>query len=356
MKNVIKESGLGLLGFEHLYETETKEKTEFEKLLEQYPVEPIKENQIYKGVLLEKTNKYFIVDINNKTDVYIPNNTIEADIIKDNTEIDLYVTKMYNKDGIVLGSAYEVAIEQLYDKLDYLVTDKIELTGTPIELNHAGYTVQTEINEKTFNLFMPHLLTDVNKLPDPNSILNTEISFLVEKIKKDGQTQFIASRKAFLNKFIKEKMKTLYKGDTYTGYIINCTKFGVFVQFEECLTCMIHKSNLSEISKDYFNKNKIEPGMSIEFTIKSIDKKKNQIFGTQLNENSLWDKLNVNDKLSGTIDSIKSFGILIKLDYETKGLIQASNLKNKNYNIGDKINVKVTNINKTNRQITLDYA
>ena len=87
--------------------------------------------------------------------------------------------------------------------------------------------------------------------------------------------------------------------------------------------------------------------------IKSLDYKKRNIFGTQIAGESLWDNIKIGDVLTGKINDIKAFGLLVELDYETRGLIHKSNMKNVQYNIGEEIDVVITNINKSNRQITL---
>ena len=49
------------------------------------------------------------------------------------------------------------------------------------------------------------------------------------------------------------------------------------------------------------------------------------------------------------------FGVLVSLDYETKGLLHKSVLVDHltSYKKGDSVNVVVTKVNKNNRQITL---
>lgn len=354
----VLECGNGNIGFEEA--DSTVEDQEFKEALENYKVESIKTDKVYNGVLIDKDQKYFIFDINNKSSVYVPRNINEEMTLNDieyGQEIDLYITSIVdNKEFFIYGSAYKLILDNLYDTLNDCVIEKEVLTGTPVEMNHAGYTLNVNVNDQNINLFMPHLLTDVNKLPDPQSIIGEEISFILKKITKDGQTQYIVSRKDYLKTLLKKEFKALYKNQQCLGIVTGTTSFGVFVQFNTCLTAMIHKSNLSEEGKEYFNKGQIKPGMQMPFLIKSFDFKSKKVFGTQIMTESLWDKVEAGDTLTGKINNIKPFGLLIELDYETKGLIHKSNMKNKQYHIGDDVEVKVTNVNKSNRQITLNFA
>ena len=116
---------------------------------------------------------------------------------------------------------------------------------------------------------------------------------------------------------------------------------------------MIHKSNLSEQAQKMLENNEIQNGQPIEFYVKDIADTK--LFLTQVLRESLWDSIQVNDILMGTVSSIKSFGLLVDLDYETKGLLHESVLKGNitNYKVGQQLEVYVKAVNKNKRQITL---
>ena len=356
----ILECGNGNIGFEEIDIPKTKSELEFAELLKSYSVERVKTNKEYTGTLIDKNEKYFVFDINNKSSVYVPRDTNE-NLVLDNLEFgdtkNILITNVIDKkDYSIYGSVYAIVLNDLYDYLAECTAEKSVLSGTPIEMNHAGYTIETVVNDQEINLFMPHLLTDMNKLPNPESLIGQENNFLLKEINKDGQTQYIATRKAYLKTLFKQEMKSLYINQECLGVVTGTTKFGIFVQFNTCLTAMIHKSNLSEDGKKMFDNQTIEPGMQLPFIVKSIDNKKNRVFGTQILSESLWDKLEIGHKLTGKINNIKPFGLLVDLDYETKGLIHKSNMENKQYTIGDSVEVKVTNVNKSNRQVTLNFA
>jgi ribosomal protein S1 len=267
------------------------------------------------------------------------------------------LTNIDNSSYTLYGSIYNTVLESVFSTMEENLKNKTVVTGTVKDMNHAGYTVSAEINDTIINLFMPHLLTDVNKLPDAESIVNTEINFMIDVINKDGSIQYIASRKKYLLSLTKEKIKNLEKGKVYTGTVTGPTSFGIFVQFEECLTAMVHKSNLSEDGKKMLESGNVKPGMQLEFFIKDFGKG-NKIFGTQIDESSLWDNIKIGDKMQGAIYDVKDFGVLVALDYETKGLIHKTNLPKDvtSYIKGHMVYVKVTNVNKTERQITLNLA
>lgn len=307
------------------------------------------------GKLVSKSDKYAFIDFKGKTSVCIDVTPQEVSLLaalEVGEDATVLITAISDKDNFEIeGSLYQLKMIEMTDFLNNVYENRIVLTGVPTELNHAGYNVSVNIEDQEMSLFMPHLLTDVNKLPQPESILNTEIEFYLEQVRKDGNISYIASRKAYLiNMAIKEK-RNLKKGGQYDGFVTGCTDFAVFVQFNKCLTGMIHKSNLTEQAIAMLPN--IPAGTTIEFYVKDIMKDK--LFLTQVLRDSLWDSIATNDELTGTISSVKDFGVMVDLDYETKGLLHKSVLANPldTYKKGDKVRVVVTQVNKSNRQITL---
>jgi len=307
------------------------------------------------GTLISKSDKYAFIDFKGKTSVCInvnPQESLLLSSIEVGSQTEVLITSIEDKNTFEIGgSLYQLKMIEMSDFLDNAFEKRIPLIGIPTEHNHAGYHVSINIDDQPMSIFMPHLLTDVNKLPDPESIINTEIEFFLEQVRKDGHISYIASRKAYLlNMAIKEK-RDLKKGGMYEGFVTGCTDFAVFVQFNQCLTGMIHKTNLTE--KAIAMLPNIPAGTTISFFVKDIMKDK--LFLTQILRDSLWDSIAVNDTLVGTVNSIKDFGVMVDLDYETKGLLHKSVLSNSldSYKRGDKVNVVVTNVNKNNRQITL---
>jgi ribosomal protein S1 len=307
------------------------------------------------GKLVSKSDKYAFIDFRGKTSACIDVTAQESMLLANievGAEVTVLITSVDDKDTFEIGgSLYQLKLIEMTDFLNNVYNKRIALTGVPTDHNHAGYNITVNVDGQDMCLFMPHLLTDVNKLPNPESILNTEIEFYLEQVRKDGQVSYIASRKAYLlNMAIKEK-RNLKKGGQYDGFVTGCTDFAVFVQFNQCLTGMIHKSNLTEQAVAMLPN--IPAGTTIEFYVKDIMKDK--LFLTQVLRDSLWDTIATNDELTGTISSIKDFGVMVDLDYETKGLLHKSVLHNPvdTYKKGDSVRVVVTNVNKSNRQITL---
>lgn len=307
------------------------------------------------GTLVSKNDRTAVIDFRGKTPVVI-NVTPQEQSLLATLEVGAHATVLITniidgKSFDISGSLYELKMIEMTDYLSDACAKRIMLTGTPTDFNHAGYNVLINIDDQQLSLFMPHMLTDVNRLPDQSSIVNTEIEFYLEPVMYAGHTSYIISRKAYLYHLAHKEKRNLKKGQVYTGHITGCTDFAVFVQFNKCLTGMIHKSNLGPEAVEMLPN--IPAGTEIDFYVKDIMKDK--LFLTQILRETLWDSIATNDVLVGKVSSIKDFGVMVDLDYETRGLLHKSVLLKPvdTYRIGESVNVVVTNVNKNNRQITL---
>jgi small subunit ribosomal protein S1 len=200
---------------------------------------------------------------------------------------------------------------------------------------------------------MPNTLAGINKLFDPNSIVGQTFEVMIESYSEQEGT-YIVSRRKYLQSLIPSAIGQLEYGIPYKGFVTGTTPFGVFVEFNDCLTGMIHKAN---IDPDWQNKiQEIRPGYEIEFYIKEIIKEK--IILTQILRETLWDNIKNGQIIEGTVKDVKPFGTLVNLDEETVGLIHTSEIERlkKKFQSGQEIKVKVLSVDRSSRKIFLTVA
>lgn len=202
---------------------------------------------------------------------------------------------------------------------------------------------------------MPNTLAGINKLHNPESIVGQSMNVMIESYSEQEGT-YIVSRKRYLQTLIPDEVSKLESNKVYTGHVTGTTSFGVFVEFNECLTGMIYKVNINPEWREMISQ--ITPGTEIDFYIKDIIKDKNNKFKiilSQYQRETLWDTIKNGQYITGTIKDIKNFGILVRLDEETIGLVHSSEVEktNKKLNAGETIDVKVLSVDKTSRKIFL---
>ncbi len=335
--------------------------TQFSKYEGGIDIVPLLEGKVYSGIVCQIKDREIVVNISNKDNVIIDRRGSEEKICKQlklNQEIDVLITKVNENPYVIKGSVADLVRMRVDNKMKDFYENKTAIEAYVKDIIPAGYLLNIDIDNITVDAFMPNTLADVNKLHDVNVLLGQKIFVMLETLQQDKGI-YVVSRKKYLKTLIPEKIKDLKKypkNHVFTGYVTGTRNFGIFVQFEDCLTGMIHKANIREDYRDIIEQ--IEPGTTIDFYIKDVIKGGSQIILTQILKESLWDTVRVGDVIDGKVISIKPFGALIELDYETNGLIQTTylNKSEKKIEEGQIVQVVVISIIRDDRKIYLTFA
>lgn len=323
-------------------------------------IQPISKGDIVIGHVSEIKDREIVIDIGNKDNVTIDRKGSEEKIckqLKKGKKIEVLITDVKETPYVIKGSVAELVRMNVEQKMKMFFDNDVAIEGTVKEIIPAGYLIDIEIDGIVVDAFMPNTLADVNKMHDTNILLNSKIMIMLETLQQDKGI-YVVSRKKYLKTLIPDKIKQLKKqpkDKVYTGHVTGTRDFGIFVQFEDCLTGMIHKANIREDYRDKINT--IQPGTLIDFYIKDIIKGGEQIILTQILKESLWDTIRVGDNLQGKVISVKPFGALIELDFDTNGLIQTTyiNKNNKKLSEGETVDVVVISIIRDDRKIYLTF-
>ena len=311
--------------------------------------------QVVEATFLGTRSGSYLFDFGYKDFIFVDAKLNEQKYLKDTepgTQVSVLVTGIQNP-YLIKGS-----VSSLYEKKAHTQLQSLEegesVTAFIKEMNPAGYDLEIQHNGVTIPAFMPNTLAGINKLYNPESIVGTTLNVMIESF-SDEKGTYIVSRRKYLQSLIPSAIKELEYGKPYTGHVTGTTPFGVFVEFNECLTGMIHKTNILEEYQDRISE--IKPGTQIEFYIKEIIKD-NKIILTQILKESLWDSVKVGMKLDGVVRDLKPFGALVQLDEETMGLIHTSELEKstKKVNSGDTVSVKVLATDRSNRKLFLSVV
>jgi ribosomal protein S1 len=283
----------------------------------------------------------------------------EDNVVSFEAEIEILITEFTETPYLIRGSLASLQKDAIY-------TDILKNSDEPIEAYiidalPAGFTLELNYNGYKIPSFMPNILAGVNKLSQEQAqaLKGQTLLVMIESYSSEKGT-FIASRKKYLKSLIPQVIEELQTVDAknvpieYTGVVTGSAKFGIFVEFNECLTGMIHKDNLNDKYKNTYQN--IEAGSEIKFFIKEIIKDK--LILTQIWKETVWDSVKKDVEYNGTVYDEKSFGILVRLDEETVGLIHTSELEKLGMKpaIGSKVKVKVIAVQKMERKIYLTLS
>jgi ribosomal protein S1 len=303
----------------------------------------------YQGVMANQ----FVFSVDGfKDDVRVEDKPGEAKYLKNcNTgdEVDVLITEVNHGQYFIKGSIASLYESRAHENLKSLEEGE-SVTAYVRALNPAGYDVEITNGGVTLPGFMPNTLAGINKLYDPTSIVGDTFQVMIESFSENEGT-YIVSRRKYLQTLIPEEISNLEFNVMYSGRVTGTTPFGIFVEFNECLTGMIHKANVNEEWQNRISE--IKPGQEIEFFIKEIIKEK--IILTQVLRETLWDTIKNGQLIDGRVKDVKQFGALVILDDETVGLVHTSEMEKlgKKFTSGQDIKVKVLSVDRQSRKIFL---
>ncbi len=333
-----------------------KNSKEYQEMLSLYNLDEVcipESGQVVSAKYIGRFADQYVFGVRGyKDDIRIDDKISETKYLKNVNEgdmIDVLITDVNQDVFMIKGSVSSLYESRAHANLKALKEGESVMV-TVKSLNPAGYDVELTHGGVTLPGFMPNTLAGINKLYDPISIVGQTFNVMIESYSQHEGT-YIVSRRKYLQTLIPEAVKELQHGQVYQGHVTGTTPFGVFVEFNECLTGMIHKAN---VNPEWAEKlTQIKPGFEIDFYIKEVIKDK--IILTQILRETLWDNIKNGQVIEGTVKDTKAFGTLVNLDDETVGLIHTSEMEKlgKKFTPGQDIKVKVLSVDRMSRKIFL---
>lgn len=214
------------------------------------------------------------------------------------------------------------------------------------EKNGGGFI----INVQGLDGFLPGSLAATNIVRDFDSMIGKEIPVMVEDYLKESDT-FVFSYKKYINTVLNSKIEDIDVEKKYTGTVTGSAKYGIFVEFDEIFTGLIHTSKMSPEMHSQFTKGEFKAGAPVEFWIKEVTDDKKLILtdedpSIRRNQIEEFKTENVGKIKQAEVVSVQSFGVLFKLQKDIVGLVSQKEIKakKKNYTIGEKVMVSVDRV------------
>jgi len=293
-----------------------------------------KEKSFFRGLGL--TNEEFVAWIKNTPGAY------SAFLGTEGRKVIIESIKPYVMASLSKGH-FESLRKELYAQIK---EPKSAYLATVVSRNGGGFLV----NVSGIDGFLPGSLAAANIVRDFDSMIGKEIYVMVEDLLKDAGT-FVFSHKKYLTHILPSKIAELSLVEKYEGTITGTAKFGIFVEFNEIFTGLIHTSKMTAEMRDEFKSGKFSPGEKVSFWIKEITSDKKIILTDedptirQREIEEFRDK-NLGIITGGEVVSIQPFGTLVKLQKDIVGLISQKEIKTKKkrYSVGDHVMVTVERV------------
>lgn len=330
------------------------------------PVFAVNPGETHTGNVYSVDLEWATIDIGHREMVYV-NMSRESALSKSKLIpgelIDVEISSDKNTKGYVLGSVDAgVKAALLKEILSSVELGNVAYIGTVTGMiPNGGYFV----NVQGIDCFMPGSLAGINKLAEFESILNTQMYVVPMSYSQERGTVIVSHRK-YLQAMIPAKVDELKNniGEWKVGNVTGSAKYGIFVEFDGCLTGMIHVNDLSPEMAKKHRVREIQPGDEIEFKVKEIISD-TKITLTQLDATEIvdpWKEIAVKYKsfpieITGTIKSVKDYGIFVDVGDGIVGLLHISELPKdidlNSFVKNNALNVQITRIDVDTRKVFL---
>lgn len=291
-----------------------------------------KQQEIVKGKISSVTGRYVYVDIGWREPACLDLNKENSEYLElfaEGNEIEIILKKvdLNKKEEVIEGSYTEVVKHLKYREIFENIGKPIAFSAYVKQLIHGGYFLDIQGVE----VFMPGSLGGVNKLVNFESLLGKTIYVVPINYAKD-KDYIVVSHRDYLQSLIPQTLEDVSAGDGKNGFITGTTKFGVFCEFDQCLTGLIHKSDLDDDTKALFDNRDLKPGDAIDFTVKEITKDKRIILTQKefVPEIDPWEDIKerykIPSQVQGTIRKKTKYGMFIELEPKVVGLLHISDI------------------------------
>lgn len=317
--------------------------------------------EIHEGTVFGISSEWITVDIGYRELVYVKFDKEPTEIqqLSVGAETAVLITNVKpgeHVSGSISGGVKQKVFMDLRDGVESGDTAWVGKVSHMIE--NGGYIV----NVQGIDCFMPGSLAGINKLHDFNSIVNTEMYVVPVSFSPDRGTLVVSHRK-YLQAMIPNAIEELKENieNEQVGNVTGTAKYGVFVEFNRCLTGMIHSNDLDEETMKKFKAREIKPGDEIRFKVKDIVSHKKITLTQKANiEVNPWLNIQSRYQIPSNVEAVvktkKDYGLFINIEDGVTGLLHVSELGEETMSVfkpGDPITVQITRIDTDSMKVFL---
>ena len=300
--------------------------TEFEKLLsDSLAASNLKEGSIIKGIISDIEDDVVVVDIGAKTEGRISKR--EFIFLKDKKElevgdeIDVYLEKIENHNGECILSRSKAKNREIWGEIE-----KSFEAGELVEGVITGKVKGGLSCEIGITAFLPGSQIDTRPVRDISHLLNVPQKFKILKMDQK-RNNIVVSRRSVLEELHKEtreeRFNQLTLGETVSGSVKAITDYGAFIDLGG-YDSLLHSSDITHKRIGHPSE-VLKIGEQLQLKIIKVDPEKNRVsVSLKALQDDPWesvkDKFNVGDKVSGTVTNVTDYGVFIEIEDGVEGL------------------------------------
>jgi small subunit ribosomal protein S1 len=340
---------------------------EFEAALEG-TIHAMEEGKIIEGVVVKVDPDEVLLDIGWKSEGVIPARELSIKLDVDPNEIvqvgDVVEALVMNKEddqGRLVLSKKRAQYERAWGTIEKIYTEDKTVQGSVIEVVKGGLILDIGLRG-----FLPASLVEMRRVRDLAPYVGETIECKIIELDKN-RNNVVLSRRKFLeetqSEFRNEFLTSLQKGEIRGGVVSSIVNFGAFVDLGG-VDGLVHVSELSWKHIDHPSE-VVEVGDEVEVEVLDVDLDRERVsLSLKATQEDPWNRFArehaVGEVVDGEVTKLVPFGAFVKVADGIEGLIHISELADRHVevpeavvNVGDKIEVKVIDIDTVRRRISL---
>jgi small subunit ribosomal protein S1 len=347
-------------------ETEASEESAFSAMTEEFEktITHFEEGQIVKGAVTEIRENEIIVDVGFKSEGSIPISEFrDFDQINNGDEVDVFLEKLENQDGLVVLSKEKADFFRVWDKIKEGHDGGSIMEGSVSRRIKGGLVVDL----LGVDAFLPGSQIALRQVPNLDDLIGQILQFKIIKINK-RRRNIVISRRVVLeeqrSQQKKELLGELTGGEVRKGVVKNITDFGAFVDLGG-VDGLLHLTDMTW-GRIGHPSEVLSIGDEVEVKVLDFDKEKEKIsLGLKQLTPHPWDGVDeryiVGERVHGKIVSITDYGAFVELERGVEGLIHISEMSwtrhvkhpSKVLSISETVEAVVLRVDKEHQKISL---
>ncbi|MDX8431378.1 MAG: 30S ribosomal protein S1 [Candidatus Algichlamydia australiensis] len=351
-------------------EYRTEDAEEFKNLLdakesktEEGSIASMTSGQVLKGIVVELTKDFVIVDVGLKSEGLIPTEEFtELDEIQLGSEIEVLLDQAENREGQIVLSREKARRMRQWEYIVNHCKEGSIVQGKVLRKVKGGLMVDIGMEA-----FLPGSQIDNKRIKNIDEYVGKSFDFKILKINIERKN-IVVSRRELLEqeRMVKksELLENIEEGELRIGVVKNITDFGVFLDLDG-IDGLLHITDMTW-KRIKHPSEMVALGDEIEVAILSIDKEKGRVaLGLKQKEENPWEaverKFPPGTKVKGKITSLVPYGAFIEIEEGVEGLIHVSEMSwlktvtdpSEIVKVGDEVEAIVLSIQKDEGKVSL---
>ena len=343
------------------------EKEDFAALLEEsFQGNDGIEGTVIKGTVLSVDGDYALVDVGLKSEGRVPLREFgrgNEDAPSVGEEVDVFVERYEDKDGMILLSRDKARREEAWDVLEKQFAQNNAVQGIIFGRVKGGFTV--DLNGAV--AFLPGSQVDIRPVRDANYLMGEPHDFQILKMDR-ARGNIVVSRRAVLEETRAAErsklMEDLAEGQVLDGVVKNITDYGAFVDLGG-VDGLLHVTDISWKRVNHPTE-ALTVGQTVTVQVIRFNAETQRIsLGMKQLETDPWDgvaaKYPINAKFNGRVTNITDYGAFVELEPGVEGLVHVSEMSwtKKNVHPGkivstsQEVEVMILDVDQEKRRISL---